>query len=278
MTRNKAIFTLALCLLAGPALPAQTPADSFRLAFVLPVPARFAAADNLGQLYVISTQNAVEKYSADGRLLARYSNNRLGDAAGLDVANPLKVVVWYADFRTVVFLDRSLTVLGELNLISAGIPEVRAVAAAQDGNLWLYDEVAFHLRKVTPAGEPLFESQALSLVQTGRIQVTCLVDTGNGVLAADPEAGLFQFDVYGQFQKSLPWKGIARFTVEQDQLAYLAADTLHIEHLRAFESRALPLPAALQQRQGTVWLAPGRQLLAVKPGGVEVWREGVSKE
>ena len=268
---NKAFALFVSVFLTG-ALPAQAPADTFRLALAIPVQARFATADNLGQVYLITPQNAVEKYAPDGRLLTRYSNNRLGAAAWIDVTNPLKVVIWYADFRTAVFLDRSLTVLGELNLISAGFPEVRVVASAQDGNLWLYDEVDFQLRKVTPAGETLFESQSLNLVQPGRVQITCLRDDGNGVLAADPEAGVLQFDVYGQFQKILPWKGITFFTVEQYQLTYLTTDTLHIQHLRAFESRDLPLPAALRQGQGTVWLAPGRQLLAVKPEGLEVWR------
>ncbi len=69
----------------------QTPdraADSFSLLLNLPVQARFATADNLGHLYLITATNAVEKYAPDGRLLTRYSNNRLGWAAGLVSSRP----------------------------------------------------------------------------------------------------------------------------------------------------------------------------------------------
>lgn len=224
----------------------------------MPAQTRFATADNLGFIYLITQQNAIEKYTPDGRLLTRYSNNRLGTAAQLDVSNPLKVLVWYSDFRTVVFLDRSLTLLGELNLIGAGYPEVRSVAAAQDGNLWLYDEIRFQLRKISPAGETLFESQAMNQLQNGRLQISCLHDDGNEVLASDTAVGILQFDIYAQFQKILPWKGVETFRVEQNRLVYAVAGTLHIEHLQALVSRSLPLPPPVRVAGGRFWLAPQR--------------------
>lgn len=251
-------------------LAAQTDADTFVLQQTLPVQARYATADNLGNTYLITPQNAVEKYAPDGRLLTRYTNNRLGRAAMLDVANPLKVLVWYADFRTVVFLDRSLTVLGELNLFSAGYPEVRTLAAAADGNLWLYDEVAFQLKKTTPEGAVLFESPALNLIQSERIAVTTIRDDGTQVLASDPDRGVLCFDVYGQFQRILPWKGISTFVLAQNRLEYLDEHALHIEHLQAFFSQAIPLPASAKSEGVQVWAAPGR-LLVQNGVALEVW-------
>jgi hypothetical protein len=260
----------AMLLLLQLPLAAQTDADTFVLQQTLPVQARYATADNLGNTYLITPQNAVEKYAPDGRLLTRYTNNRLGRAAMLDVANPLKVLVWYADFRTVVFLDRSLTVLGELNLFSAGYPEVRTLAAAADGNLWLYDEVAFQLKKTTPEGAVLFESPALNLIQSERIAVTTIRDDGTQVLASDPDRGVLCFDVYGQFQRILPWKGISTFVLAQNRLEYLDEHALHIEHLQAFFSQAIPLPASAKSEGVQVWAAPGR-LLVQNGVALEVW-------
>ncbi len=246
-------------------------ADSFALLHTLPVRARFATADNLGNIYLITIQNALEKYAPDGRLLTRYSNNRLGQAAWLDVSNPLKVLAWYADFRTVVFLDRSLTLLGEINLIRAGYPEVRTVAAAADGNLWLYDEVAFQLKKTTPEGGALFESQALNMIQTERISVTAIRDDGTQVLAVDPTLGVLCFDVYGQFQRVLPWQGFATFTLGQNGLEYLTDSVLHIEHLQAFASRDIPLPGAAKTPDAQVWAAPKRLFIQLAEGDFLVW-------
>lgn len=252
------LFRVLLCCFTAAGLPARAQTDTFRLALSMPAQIRFATADNLGFIYLITQQNAIEKYTPDGRLLTRYSNNRLGTAALLDVSNPLKVLVWYSDFRTVVFLDRSLTLLGELNLIGAGYPEVRSIAAAQDGNLWLYDEIRFQLRKISPAGETLFESQAMNQLQNGRLQISCLHDDGNEVLASDTAVGILQFDIYAQFQKILPWKGVETFRVEQNRLVYAMAGALHIEHLQALASRTLPLPPPVRVAGGLFWLAPQR--------------------
>ncbi len=252
-------------------LRAQVPADSFTLVSTFRVQSRFATADHLGNIYVLTPQNALEKYAPDGRLLARYTNNRLGAATAVDPANPLKILVWYADFRTVVFLDRNLTAMGTLNLISAGFPDVRTISGAADGNLWVYDEANFQLRKITPAGEPLFESQRLNQLYPGRIVITCVRDNGNEVLASDPQWGILWFDVYGQFQKLLPWTDISTFTLSQSQLQYCSGEQLHIEQLQAFASRIRPLPASALQSELQSWLAPG--ILLVQNGDLlEVWQ------
>lgn len=247
-------------------------ADTLTLLRSLPLKARLATSDQLGNLYLVTPGNAVEKYTPEGRLLTRFTQNRLGNIQSIDVSNPLKVLVWYADFRTVVVLDRNLTVLGELNLISAGYPEVRTVAAAADGNLWLYDEVAFQLKKITPEGNVLFQSQALNMLQADRITITAIRDDGTQVPASDPALGILLFDVYGQYQRSLPWPGISTFVLEQNRLEYLTDSALHIEYLQAFATRDIPLPESAKFPDARVWAAPNRLFVQRKAGTeIEVW-------
>lgn len=253
------IFSL---LVANSALMAQH-ADTLNAGLLIPVQAKWATSDNLGQVYLVTTGNALEKYAPDGRLLTRYTNNRLGNIHSVDVSNPLKVLVWFADFRTVVFLDRSLTPLGELNLISAGFPEVRTVASAADGNIWLYDEIAFQLRKLNPDGTQLFESQPLNLLLPGRQQITCLRDDGQGVFASDPEQGLFHFDAYAQLVRTLPLKGINTFQLTREGLVYLSDGRL----------QAIVFPAMNQTEkiiggaQGLpAWLGAGNVLVQQSKG------------
>lgn len=259
------------CLLQQAILPAQTATpDSLRLERSLPVTARFATTDNLGNLYLISPKNILEKYAPDNRLLSRYSNNRLGTAVWLDVTNPLKVLVWYADFRTVVFLDRNFTQTAELNLISAGYPEVRTVAAAADGNMWLYDEVAFQLKKISPDGQTRFESQALNLIQADRLNIHTIRDNGREVFAAEPDQGILCFDNYAQYQRTLDWKNIASFTLEGNQLSYCRDSSLHLEQLPGFVSRQIALPASARQAGAPYWLSAGR-LLVQNGALLEIW-------
>ncbi len=226
-------------------------ADTLRQALALPVEARQATGDNLGQIYVVTTANALVKYAPDGRLLARYTNNRLGAIGTVDASNPLKILVWFADFRTAVLLDRSLTPLGELNLISAGFPEVRTVASSADGNLWLYDEIAFKLRKISPDGTPLFESQDLSQIMPERLNIACLRDDGTRLLAADPVQGLINFDAYGQFLKVLPLSGINDFQWLDESVIWHSGGVLHRYELRTFQDRLATLPV---DTSGGAWI------------------------
>ena len=131
-------------------------ADTLVLLQTLTIPATLVTIDNLGNVYLLTLHNTLEKYDAEGHRLARYSNNRLGPVTSIDAANPLKVLVWYADFRTAVFLDRSLTELGTLSLDAAGFSVVRSVAMSFDGNLWAYDEALFKLKKNKPGRNGAF--------------------------------------------------------------------------------------------------------------------------
>lgn len=244
--------------------------DSFRLSLSLPVAARYATADNLGNLYIITTENILEKYAPDGRLLARYSNQRRGNARSIDVRNPLKAIVWYADFRMLVFLDRSLTLLGELNLIEASYPEVRTVAAAADGNLWLYDEVNFRLVKITAEGEKIFESQALSQLLPGPIGIVCIRDDNNRVCASDPEQGLLEFDAYAQFQGLVAQKGIRDFQLADAGFTWLEPPFIRSKPWRGLETATIQCPAAIGPGERPVWFA-GHYLLVGGPDKLEVY-------
>lgn len=258
---HKTLFFQGLAAVLLPlACGAQAP-DSFQLALTLPLEARFATADNLGHVYVLTNFHTLEKYAPDGRLLARYTNNRLGPAHSVDVSNPLKVFVWFADFRAVVFLDRSLTPLGELSLIDAGYPDARIVAAAADGNLWLYDDTAFLLRKISPEGLPIRESQPLNQLLPGRVQIACLRDDGSRVLAADTTRGVLFFDAYGQFYNLLGGSGVRDFQLADDEIVY-CRDSFLVRQPVAGRAlpRLLPLPPEARAPGSRLWLGAGRLL------------------
>lgn len=249
----------------------QEPPDTLELRNAFPLQARFATADNLGNLYLITPQNAVEKYNPEGRLLTRYTNNRAGFAAAVDATNPMKIIVWYADFRVVAFLDRNLTPLGELNLIQAGYPEVRTVASAADGNLWIYDEVAFQLRKISPEGANLAESQRLNALLPQRLPLENLRDDGSSVYAFAPAVGLLSFDAYAQFRYRQSIEGTKACIAAFERAACLTdSHLLLLDRLRLAERR-LPLPPAVAEHKAPAWLAPG--LLLVQNGAqLEVWQ------
>lgn len=258
---------LLLGLAAVRVLCAQTPDSTQVPALLVPEAAVFAAADQIGNLYLIDAQAALLKYAPDGRLTARYSNNRLGAPALVDVTNPLKILLWYPDFGTAVLLDRSLTELGLLDLNAAGYPALRLIASAQDGNLWIYDEIGFKLRKISPDGHSLYESAPLNMALEQNPAFRAIRDEGNRVLVADAAQGLLLFDVYAQFQRVLLRRTAADFQVSGNTICLLDRDFLSLTDLRSFQTRNLPLPP------GALWMRLGpRCLLVRQEDGVAVFR------
>jgi hypothetical protein len=230
----------------------------------------FAAADNLSNIYRVSGSNAVEKHDSTGRLVARYTNNRLGTARYLDTSNPLKIAVWYTDFQTVLFLDRNLTELGRLNLLEAGWPTVRCLATAWDGNLWVYDEASFRVLKISPAGEKIAESEPLQFVlRAGALPAPPMLrDNGQRVFLGCPGLGLLAFDQFAQHAQMLVQaEDFGAFEVLGNWLLRPAGQELDIWPIGTFEGRRVRLPALEGARY---WLS-GRRVLVARGAKLEVY-------
>lgn len=248
---------------------AQSP-DSCTYFFDIAGATNFAAADNLSNIYRVSGSNAVEKHDSTGRLVARYTNNRLGTARYLDASNPLKIAVWYADFQTVIFLDRNLTELGRLNLLDAGWPTVRCLATAWDGNLWAYDEASFRVLKISPAGEKIAESEPLQFVlRTGALPAPPMLrDNGQSVFLGCPGVGLLVFDQFAQnAQLLVAEKKFDAFEVLGNWLLRPIGQELDIWPIGTFEGRRLRLPALEGARY---WLS-GRRVMVARGAILEVY-------
>ena len=245
--------------------------DSSALLFKIPRKAIFATSDHLSNIYLITADYAVEKYDSTGLRTARYTNNRLGKPGYADVSNPLKILLWYADFQTVVTLDRTLNEMGQLNLNDAGFPAVRCVALAQDGNIWVYDDAGFRLLKLTTSGAILLESQPMNMVFPKRLVATCIRDNGEMVFLSDPEQGISAFDQYGYWLRSYPDLKTSRFEVFGNWLVFLDPALLRFEHLNRFQSIKKVLPAAASTTGNTVW-ASGTLLFVQNGEQLEVYR------
>lgn len=264
MRKAKTIFLLLCsCFFAQ----TSTARDTCTYLLTIPQQASFAAADQLSNVYLITAGNLIEKYDSTGKFVTRYSNNRLGMAASLDVTNPLKIIVWYKDFQTAVFLDRNLTELGKLNLADAGFPAVRSLASSADGNLWVYDELSSQLLKLASTGEKLLESQPLSLELPNQFTPTCIRDdSGQGVFLSDPAQGVAVFDAFAQMRKILPLKGLAQFEVENEVLSFLQPDGIH----QTNTAQIFSLLSTASSGQAKRWLSK-RKVFVQTERGVEVY-------
>lgn len=193
---------------------------TFQLLQTIPINSTYLIADNLQNVYIANEKGQVIKFDKSGKQQFEYNNNRLGAIGKIDVRNPLTMLVYYPDLEVVVILDRTLSPIKELNLYDLDIIEPKGIALANDNNIWVYDEVAAILKKISQTGEILFESRNLNQLTRKNLSPTFLLERNNLIYLSDSTNGLFIFDNFGQLKQEIPVKRIERFQVEGKQVFF----------------------------------------------------------
>lgn len=170
------------------------------------------AVDNLGNLYLISTENQLKKLGVKGDSMGVFNDvKRYGKLYSINAINPLKILLYYKDYRTIVVLDRLLNTVNTIDLRARNILQVRAIAPSYDNNIWVFDEQQSILKKIGEDGRVLSESSDLRIA-LGVAPIPVEIFDQNGfVYLYDPANGMFVFDYYGSLKTRialLDWENV----------------------------------------------------------------------
>lgn len=156
------------------------------------------STDNLGNIYLLTLTNQIKKVNENGDSIAIYNDvRRYGKIYSVDATNPLKVLVYYKDFSTIVVLDRLLNVRAAIDLRSQNILQVTAITSSYDNNIWLYDELDSKLKKIDNNGNILLESTDFRQIFDSVPLPVVMCDRDGLLYLYDPKKGLMVFDYYG---------------------------------------------------------------------------------
>lgn len=99
----------------------------------------FVGIDVLSNLYYIENNVFFKKNKSK---LWQYKNLSLGKIAKIDLQNPLKIVLFYEDFNSVILLDNQLNEIQKINFSEVN-PSiiVTAVGIASQNRLWVFDSL-----------------------------------------------------------------------------------------------------------------------------------------
>ncbi len=97
----------------------------------------FIGYDSFGYSYQIKN-NVFSKIK--GNEIFEYKNVSLGNITKVDIQNPLKIVLFYEDFNSVVLLDNQLNKMTEINFSQNTIPiVVNAIGMSTQNQLWIFN-------------------------------------------------------------------------------------------------------------------------------------------
>ena len=158
-----------------------------------------------------------------------YTNTRLGNIASVDITNPLKILVFYRDFNTLIILDNRLNELTDrINLSESWYGKNATFSSiSSNNNLWLYslDDNILTLWNYEKK-EIIFESQPLQFYQDGFEGLSQISNYEKCWLASNN--GILEFNQYGSFIKASELDEIKAIQSENDRLLIVSGDQIYL--------------------------------------------------
>jgi hypothetical protein len=200
--------------------------------------------DNLDFVYLITNNNQLKKLNANGDSVAVFNDvKKYGNPDYIDVTNPLKALLYYKNYSTVVMLDRLLTVRNNINLRKQNIFYVNNVTLSYDNYIWIFDEEDFRLKKIDDEGKLLQSSIDWRMLFDTVPAPVKIIDRDNFVYLYDPAKGFYIFDYYGGFKNRLAFLNWTNVEVNANTVYGFGDNELYSYQLKSLQLKTYKLPA-----------------------------------
>lgn len=180
----------------------------------------FIGVDNLEHVYFIKNNVLFKK--SDSKTLS-YTNLHLGEITQVDITNPLKIVVFYKNFNSVIVLDDALNELSNsINFNSVLLKNISFVGTSSNSNLWLFTEDENSLI--------LFNYFTQKIILTKQLDqdFTFLTAFSNyHYLWLISNSKILTYNAYGSFIKQYNIKNIEKATIYKNGIIYKTGNNLY---------------------------------------------------
>lgn len=226
--------------------------------------------DALDNIYLLTTGYQLKKINNTGDSVGVFNDvKKYGNPSFIDVTNPMKILVFYKSFSTVVILDRLLTLRHTINLRKQNIFSVKAIATSYDNNIWLFDEQDNKLKKIDDDGRLLQESTDMRLLVDSTPSPSLIIDSENQVYLYDESKGFFIFDYYGALQKTIPFPRWQNIAVAKKRMFGFNNNELISYELNTMNLRKYSLPSFFTEFQSIK--AMNNKVYLLKAEGLEIY-------
>ncbi len=177
--------------------------------------------DNLGNIFVISPTNDIEKYDRTGNKIATTNFKVLGNITSIDATNPFEIYVFYRDQNKLIYLDNLLNQRGETNLEAIEVSQCAAVCRSFDNNLWLVDMGDLKIKKYSKDLQLLGESASLNTIISGEPILPDYMMDLNSTLYLLNNGAILNFDAFINYSKTVISDSITSFQMVNNKIVYL---------------------------------------------------------
>lgn len=209
------------------------------------------SVDRYRHIYGVNANGEVLKYDSLGKELGRYSPQQNNEVDLIEAWQAIKIFLFYEELQAFTWCDRFLG-----NGVVFEFPEsmgyVTMATSAADGNVWLFDQDEFAIKKYNPYTQQLVSSNALSLlIEEDEFTVKFMREYQNKLFVLS-EQYCYQFDLFGNIEKEWMIGEEGRETAGwlgfyDDQLTIIKGRTLIQKNLYEDKEIVWELPKKYQQ-------------------------------
>ncbi|MCF8366206.1 MAG: hypothetical protein K9H16_10505 [Bacteroidales bacterium] len=202
------------------------------------------ALDEAKNIYLIE-DTKISRYSPEGKLDFWYSNKFTAALDNIDISNPEKILLFYRQDQKITLLTQYFKVIpAPLFLKEKGFENITAACSSGDDNIWIFDEKGQSLVKISNQGDFITQNNVLSEKNNSEISAAFMVSHQGQIYLTDPNLGILVFDQIGEYQKTIPVKGIRHFRIEKDHLIYTQNDEAKMYDLNSGNEKTYALPTS----------------------------------
>lgn len=243
---------------------------SFRLLKTLNGDITAFAIDNLDNIYLLNSTNQLKKLNANGDSVAVFNNvKKYGQATLIDVSNPLRVLLYFQDFATIVVLDRLLNVRNTIDLRRHNILQVRAIGQSYDNKIWLFDELENKMKKIDEDGTLLLETPDFRQLFGTAPLPQRIYDQDQYVYLYDSTQGVFVFDYYGALKNKILITRWQNFKVSGNYIFGSGPGKLYRYDIRKFWVDEWQIPAEIAN--ATAFNFTATRLYALRKNSIDIF-------
>ena len=216
--------------------------QDYTLAFELEEEVNFIYRDNLDNLYLVDDYT-IKKFDTKGNLMFSYSDNYLGKISSVSIGEGLKVYVYYNNNAQLVLLDNTLSNLSPpltLNFYNLGTSSLQC--SSIQNRYWFYDPLQGAIIRTTNTFSEVFNSGNLDQLLGLDLEVNFMTEWGNNLYLVDEKNGVFVFDIFGTYKKTIPIYGLKSIQVSEKGLFYIEEKKLKYYDFESFLFQEISTP------------------------------------
>ena len=232
---------------------------------------RYFLTDHLKNIYIITNKSEVLKYDGEGYFDSRFSYKKFGRIGAADVTNPFKIILYYADYQCIVVIDAALNPVKTLFLNDMRVANASAIAMGDSGHIWIYDSGVNKILRFSVDASGFNLAYSTPPLSISGLQPNQMLIRDNFVYMNVPQKGIFVFDQFGKYIKTLDILNGSGLQIIENQLFYKQNNQFFRFNLQTLAKTTINLPEGVSGDR-YMQIQKGR-LYAQRSSSIDVYDE-----